>query len=103
MDAVGAAGQIGRSQLKRPAVLVAEPGDFGRVGGDENVVELGAGFRGRIDPGQHRFTGDSAKDLTRKARRSQPRGDDAENDWRLLFERARIKYDWNWLCRDGSP
>ena len=50
VDAVGAAGEIGRGELDGPVVLVAEVGDFVGVGGDEDVVELRAGAGGLDRP-----------------------------------------------------
>ena len=67
------------------------------------MIELGTGFGGLVNPGEHGFAGDGAKDFPGEAGRSEPRGDDAENGRRLLFAVPRIKYDWNWLCRDDSP
>ncbi len=51
VDAVGAAGQVGRSELDGPVVLPAELGYLVGVGGDNDAVELGAGVGGFVDPG----------------------------------------------------
>jgi hypothetical protein len=103
VDAVGAAGEVGRGELDGPLVAMAELGDFVGVGGDEDAVELGAGAGGVVDPGEHGASGDGAEDLAGKARGGKAGGDYAE-DGRLfaagrLFAVAGIKYDWRWLCR----
>jgi len=103
MDSVGAAGQIGRGELKGPAAALAKFSYFGGVRSDENVAELGTGLRCFVDPCQHGFTSNGTKNFAREARRSQTCRDNAEDDRLPLFALARIKYDWNWLCRDGSP
>ena len=43
--------------------VVAELLDFGGVGGDEDVVELGAGFGGAIDPGEQGIAGEGAEEI----------------------------------------
>jgi len=111
VEAVGAAGEVGRGELEGEVVLAAEVGDFFGVGGDEDAVELGAGFCGFVDPGEHGFAGDDAEDLAREARGGETGGDDAEDDTeggrgrggRLLFGLGGIKYDWSCLCRNGHP
>jgi hypothetical protein len=104
VDAVGAAGQVGRGELDGPVVAVAEFGDLFGVGGDEDAVELGAGAGGVVDPGEHGASGEGAEDLAREAGGGQTGGDDAEDAQLLagasrLFAAAGIKYDWRWLCR----
>jgi len=104
VDAVGAAGEVGRGELDGPLVAMAELGDLVGVGGDEDAVELGAGAGGVVHPGEHGASGDGAKDFAREAGGGQAGGDYAE-DGRLcrmprrLFAVAGIKYDWRWLCR----
>jgi len=111
VDAVGAAGEVGRGELDGPLVAMAELGDLVGVGGDEDAVELGAGAGGIVNPGEHGASGDGAKDFAREAGGGQAGGDYAE-DGRLhllaellkalagrLFAVAGIKYDWRWLCR----
>jgi hypothetical protein len=110
VDTVGAAGEVGRGELDRPLVAVAELGDLVGVGGDEDTVELGAGAGGVVDPGEHGASGDGAEDFAGETRGGETGGDYAE-DGRLsfvpglrtlagrLFAVAGIKYDWRWLCR----
>lgn len=111
VDAVGAAGEVGRGELDGPMVEVAELGDLVGVGGDEDAVELGAGAGGVVHPGEHGASGDGAEYFAGQARGGQAGGDYAE-DGRLsvvaellrvlagrLFAVAGIKYDWRWLCR----
>lgn len=49
-EAVGSAGQVRRGHDGGPAAGIAEILDFGGVGGDDDVVEHGAGFGGLVDP-----------------------------------------------------
>ena len=104
VDAIGAAGEVGRGELDGPLVAMAELGYLVGVGGDEDAVELGAGAGGVVDPGEHGASGDGAEDFAWEARGSEAGGDYAE-DGRLfrmprrLFAVAGIKYDWRWLCR----
>jgi len=76
-----------------PVVLVAEGGDFVRVGGDEDVVELGAGAGGSVNPCKHWASGDGAKDLAGESRGGEAGGDDAEDSKGALFGGHGIKYD----------
>ena len=99
VDAVGSAGQIAGGELDGPAVLVAELSDFIGVGGNNDAIELGAGTGGLEDPGEHRPSGDEAKDLAGEARGGEAGGDDAEDGGGPLFDASGIKYDGNWLCR----
>ena len=79
VQAVGAAGELGRGEHAGPAALTAECGDFVGVGGDDHVVQRGAGAGGGVDPCQQRLTGDGQQHLARQARRGQAGGDDAED------------------------
>jgi hypothetical protein len=124
VDAVGAAGEVGRGELDGPVVAVAEVGDFVGVGGDEDAVELRAGGGSLEDPGEHGAAGDGAEDLAGETRGGQASRNNAEDGqgscftrlcfirlWsgfrfrpfagagRRLFGLRRIKYDWDWLCR----
>ncbi len=63
----------------------------------------GQALGGLVNPSKHWASGDGAEDFAGKARGGEAGRDDAENDGRLLFELAGIKYDWNWLCRGDSP
>jgi hypothetical protein len=78
VNAVGAAGQIGRGELDGDAELVAESDDFFRVGSDEDLVELRAGAGGVDNPGEQRAAGDLAKDLPGQAGGGETGGNDAE-------------------------
>ena len=49
-----------------PAVGVAEGGDFFGVGGYDEVVELGAGAGGFVDPGEHGAGCNGAENLAGK-------------------------------------
>ena len=93
VDSVGAAGKVGGGELERPAVGLAELGNFVGVGGDQDAVELGAGLCGLEDPGEHGSPGDGAEDFTGQAGGGEAGGDDTENGGRLLFPLRRIKYD----------
>ena len=84
VDAVGAAGEVGGGDLIGPVVVGAEVGDFFGVGGDEDLIELGAGFGGLVDPGEHGASGDGAEDFTGEAGGGEARGDDAEDSGRRL-------------------
>ena len=57
MDAVGPAGEVGRGELDGPVVFAAECNDLFGIGGDDEMVELGAGTCGLVDPGEHRAPG----------------------------------------------
>ena len=63
VDAVGAAGQVGRGEFVRPVVSLAEFSYFVGVGGDDDTIELGAGAGGFVDPGEHRASGDGQRTL----------------------------------------
>ncbi len=88
-------------------MVAADVGDLFGVGGDKDAGELGAGAGGLVDPGEHGFAGDGAKDFAGQARRGEAGGNDSEDGerlrWRLLSAVAGIKYDWSCLCRGGSP
>jgi hypothetical protein len=103
VNAVCAAGQVGGGELDGPVVLLAEIGDFFRVGGDDDAVELRAGGGGFEDPGEHGPAGDEAKDFPGETGGGEAGGDDAEDCRRALFAglgmKLRIKYDGSWLCR----
>ncbi|HMF63298.1 MAG TPA: hypothetical protein VK608_04350, partial [Edaphobacter sp.] len=92
VNAVGAAGQVGRGELEGPAAAFAELGDLFGVGGDQQVIELRAGLCGLEDPGEHRPSGDGAKDLTGEPGGGEAGRNDAENCGRLLFVLPGIKY-----------
>jgi len=79
MEAVGAAGEVGRGEDAGPAVGVAEFLDLGGVGCDEDVVEAGAGHGGAVDPGKERLSGDRAEDFAGQAGGGEAGGDDAED------------------------
>ena len=61
---------------------MAEVENLGGVGGDDEVVELGAGEGGAVDPGEQGFAGDLAEDLAGKACGGEAGRDDAEDAWR---------------------
>ena len=81
----------------------AEAGDFVGVGGDEDVVELGAGAGGFVDPGEHGAAGDGAKDFAGEAGGGEARGYDSEDGDGALFRGGGIKYDWGCWCRGEVP
>ena len=64
---------------------------------------MGAGAGGFVNPCKHWASGDGAEDFAGQAGGGEACRDDAEDGGRLLFERAGIKYDGNWLCRGDSP
>jgi hypothetical protein len=78
VDAVGAAGEVGRGELDGPAVGAAERGDLFGVGGDDDLIELGAGASGLVNPGEHGTAGDLAQNLARQAGGGETGGNDAE-------------------------
>jgi hypothetical protein len=82
---------------------LAKFGDFGGVRCHENIAKLRAGSGRLVDPCQHRLTGDRAQDFAGQPGGGEARRDDSEDSRGQLFALARIKYDWNWLCRDVSP
>jgi len=57
---------------------MAEVGDLFGVGGDEDVVELGAGAGGFDDPGEERLAGDLAEELAGQTGGGEAGGDYAE-------------------------
>jgi hypothetical protein len=79
VEAIGAAGEVRVCEQKGEVVLGAEGGDLGGVGGDDDVVERGAGLGGAVDPEQEGFAEDGAEDFAGKAGGSQARGDDAKD------------------------
>ncbi len=79
VHAVGAAGELGAGEDGWPALCVAEVHDLVRVGGDEDLVELGAGARGFVDPGEHGAAGDFAENLARETGGGETSGDDGES------------------------
>jgi len=58
---------------------MAESGDLFGVGGDDDLGELGAGSGGLVDPGEHRASGDDAKDFAGQAGGGEACGDDSED------------------------
>jgi len=100
VEAVGAAGEVGRGHLAGPGVARAEVSDFVGVSSDEDFVELGAGSGGFVDPGEHGASGDGAEDFAGETRGGQAGGDDSEDfDAGMLFWLPGIKYDWKCWCR----
>ncbi len=103
VDAVGAAGEIGRGELDGPVVAMAELGDFVGVGGDEDVVELRAGAWRRRRPrrawGVRRWCGGLCG---RQAGGGEAQGMPGEGE-----VSAELDVAWIWLgfgLRDGfSP
>ena len=89
VEAVGAAGKVGRGELEGPVVLAAEGGDLLGVGGDEDAVELRTFLCGLVDPGEHGSACDLAEDLARQAGGGEAGGDDAEDGlvqgWHLFL------------------
>ena len=83
MDAVGAAGQLGRRELDRPVVGAADVDDLVGVGSDDDLVELGAGARRIVDPGEHGTSGDVAQDFAGQAGGGEAGRNDAESGWPL--------------------
>lgn len=79
IDAVGAAGAVlgGKDGGERVGLRVVE--DFIGVGGDEDLVEEGAGAGGAIDPGEHGLAGDFAENFAGQAGGAEAGGDDGEN------------------------
>src|ERR1039458_8328706 len=96
VNAVGAAGQIGRGELDGEAELVAESDDFIGVSSDDDLVELRAGAGGVDNPGEQRATGDLAKDLARQAGGGETSGNDAEGTHSSL--RYRIGRQVHRVC-----
>jgi hypothetical protein len=77
VDAVGAAGQVRGRELDWPVVALAEFGYFFGVGGDDDLVELGAGGGGLVDPREHGAAGDDTKNFTGEPGGGEACGDDA--------------------------
>ena len=50
-----------------PSVLAANGDDLGGVGGDDDIVEAGAGASGVVNIGEHGTAGDLAQYLARQA------------------------------------
>src|ERR1039458_8232423 len=96
VNAVGAAGQIGRGELDGEAELAAESDDFFGVSSDDDLVELRAGAGGVDNPGEQRATGDLAKDLARQAGGGETSGNDAEGTHSSL--RYRIGRQVHRVC-----
>jgi len=109
VDAIGAAGQIGRGELDGEAELVAESDDFFGVSSDEDLVELRTGAGGVDNPSEQRAAGDVAKDLAGQAGGGETGGDDAENaerghcslGYRMVRVKSREKFR-QWGGGDGS-
>ena len=99
VDAVGAAGQVGRGELDGPVVLLTEVGHFFGVGGDDDAIQLGARVGRFVDPCEHRPSGDGTKDFTGETRGGEAGGDNAKHSGGTLFGLSGIKYDGSWLCR----
>ena len=93
VEAVGAAGEIGRGELDGPVLLMAEGGDFVGVGGDEDLIELRAGQCGFVNPCKHWATGDGAEDFAGESRGGEAGGDHSEDSRGALFGGHGIKYD----------
>jgi hypothetical protein len=103
VDAVGPAGEGGRGHFHGPVIFVAEIGYFIGVGGDEDMVKLGAGAGRLDDPGEHGPTGDFAEDLAGKTGGGEAGGDDAEDcGLCLLFQVVRFQYDDRGLWRGDT-
>jgi hypothetical protein len=82
VDSIGAAREIGRSEMDWPGILMAQRDDFFRVGGDDDLVELRACARRRNDPGEEWASGDLAEDFAGQAGGGEAGGNDAEGfDW----------------------
>ena len=62
-----------------PAAGVAEGLDFFGVGGDDYIVEGGAGFGRSVDPGEERLAGDGEQDFAGEAGGGQAGGDDSDD------------------------
>ena len=84
VEAVGAAGELGRGENARPVAGVAEVEDFSGVGRDDEGGELGAGEGGAVDPGEQGLAGDLAENFAREARGGESGGDDAEDAERIV-------------------
>ena len=89
VDAVGAAGAVLGGEDGGEAVGLGEVEDLVGVGGDEDLVEEGAGAGGAIDPGEHGLAGDFAEDFAGQAGGAEARGDDGENVAEVRKARAR--------------
>ena len=101
-DSIGAAGEVGRGDEAGPAVGLAQVGDFGGVGGDDDLVKAGAASGGVVDPGEHGFAGDFAEDFPGETGGGEAGGDDAEDACGVLFDGGSIRYDEACLCHgDG--
>ena len=72
-------GRSGEVSWTGQLLLVAEVGDFVGVGGDEDLVELGAGAGGFVNPCKHWASGDGAKDFAGESRGGEAGGDDSED------------------------
>lgn len=99
VNTVGSAGEIGRGEEDGPVMLAAEAGYFFGVGGDEDMVELGAGAGGLVDPGEHRFAGDRAQDLAGETGGMEAGRNDAKDGSGVLSGGGGIGYHEGWLCR----
>lgn len=55
---------------------MAEGEDLFGVGGDEDLIELGAGACSLVDPGKHGASGERAEDLAGETGRRETGGDD---------------------------
>ncbi len=79
VEAVGAAGEVGAGEDGGPVAVVAEAHDFFGVGGDDDLVEGGAGEGGLVDPVQEWLAGEREEDFAGQARGGKAGGDDAED------------------------
>lgn len=79
VDAIGAGGEIGAGENRRPIVGDAQGEDFVGVSGDEDLVKLRAGTGGVIDPAEHRTSSDLAQNLAGQAGGGQASRDDPES------------------------
>ena len=102
MDAVTAAGEIGAGHDDGPVVRVAQGGDFFGVGRDEEVVELGAGAGGVVDPGEHGAAGDFAQNLAMQAGGGEARRDDAEGSRQIHWHSGLTLPDTTRIMGDGG-
>ena len=87
-------------------MLVAELGDLFGVGGDDDVVELGTGACGLVDPGEHGPAGDGAEHLAGEPGGGKSGGDDAQGSgWmhvKPLHFSGKMEQSRAELCRIQS-
>src|SRR5277367_4944850 len=85
MNAVRAAGAIGRSEYRRQVVLVREGQHFIRISRDQYLVEQRARAGGAVDPPNHRLAGNFSEHFTRQPGGPETGGNDGENTLLLDF------------------